>query len=79
MHDLARHAFGFTKGGFVVALSVHRWNGLCYLASLGFTTRREDDAYTGGIKGDGKEGRKVSRGTLARKGRGLGGHDSFTS
>lgn len=54
MHDLARHAFGFTKGGFVVAPSVHRWNGLCYLASLGFTRRREDDAYTRGIKGDGK-------------------------
>ena len=54
MHDLARHAFGFTKRGFVVVLSVHRWNGLCYLASLGFTRRREDDAYTRGIKGDGK-------------------------
>ena len=58
VHDLTRHAFGFTKAGFVVPLSVHRWNGLCYLAFLGFTRRREDDAY---IKGDGKEGRKEGR------------------
>lgn len=54
MHDLARHAFGFTKEGFVVAPSVRRENGLCYLASLGFSDRREDDAYIRGIKGDGK-------------------------
>ena len=42
------------RAGFVVVPSVHRWNGLCYLDSLGFTSRREDDAYTRGIKGDGK-------------------------
>ncbi|MPC40830.1 hypothetical protein E2C01_034399 [Portunus trituberculatus] len=54
------------RAGFVVAPSVHRWNGLCYLASLGFTSRREDDAYTRGIKGDGNVAFCPGRGPLFR-------------